>query len=178
MAQVSATVDLARMLVGAGASVVAVHGRTREQKGKAQGSADWEAIRAVKASVSVPVLANGGVFSLQDAHACLAATGADGVMSAEGLLSNPALFDGGAVDEALALEYIGLQEEYPAELKNVKQHLFSMLYAGLQVFTDLSSHWLLLAVTGCYWLLLAVTVFHRSSPTCASACTRRARSRR
>ena len=139
-ASISQTVDLARMLQGAGASVVAVHGRTREQKGHAQGSADWDGIAAVKAALSVPVLANGGVYTAADAEACLKATGADGVLSGEGLLENPALFEGrkaGDRPEALALEYLELQRLYPADLRSVKQHLFSMCYAGLQVYTEL-----------------------------------------
>lgn len=142
---VASTVDQARMLVGAGASVIAVHGRTREQKGHEQGSADWEAIAAVKAAVSVPVFANGGVRTWAEVQACLAATRADGCMAAEGLLSDPALFEPpaegaagrGARQQALALEYIELQACHPADLKSVKQHFFSMLYAGLQVHTDL-----------------------------------------
>ena len=79
----SATVDYARMLQSAGASVIAVHGRTREQKGAVQGSADWAEIAAVKAAVSVPVLANGGVYAPSDAARVLEATGCDGVMSGD-----------------------------------------------------------------------------------------------
>ena len=75
----SETADFARMLVGCGASVIAVHGRTREQKGAAQGAADWSRIAAVKAAVgSTPVLANGGVFTADDVERCLEATGALG----------------------------------------------------------------------------------------------------
>ena len=136
----SSTVDLARALQGAGASVIAVHGRTREQKGALQGAADWDEIAAVKAAVSVPVFANGGIYSMRDVEACLAATGADGVMSGEGLLCNPALFDdtaAGDAPEELALEYIALQADYPSDLRSVKQHLFSLCYAGLQVYVDL-----------------------------------------
>ena len=46
----------------------------------------------MKAALRVPVLANGGVLNLEDAHALMAYTGADGVLSAEPLLKNPALF--------------------------------------------------------------------------------------
>jgi len=138
-------VDLARLLVGAGASLVAVHGRTREQKGHQQGAADWAPIAAVKAALSVPVLANGGIESSADVAACLKATGCDGVMVGEALLENPALFEGcptgggdaASSSEALALEYLDIQALYPADLRSVKQHLFSLCYAGLQVHTDL-----------------------------------------
>ena len=105
-----------------------------------QGAANWDEIAAVKAAVSVPVFANGGIYSMRDVEQCLATTGCDGVMSGEGLLCDPALFDGiasGDSPEELALEYIGLQAEYPADLRSVKQHLFSLVYAGLQVHVDL-----------------------------------------
>ncbi len=54
--------------------------------------ADWNAIRAVKAALRVPVLANGNIRHMGDVTACMAYTGADGVLSAEGLLWDPALF--------------------------------------------------------------------------------------
>ena len=136
----SATIDYARMLQDAGASVVAVHGRTREQRGAAQGGADWAEIAAVKSALSVPVLANGGVFAPEDVPRCLQATGADGVLVGEALLENPALFEGkecGADQPALAIEYLDLQASCPADLRSVKQHLFSILYAHVQVHTDL-----------------------------------------
>jgi tRNA-dihydrouridine synthase len=83
---------LCRALEGAGASLITVHGRLKEQNKTATGFTDWEAIRRIKAAVAVPVFANGGIGCLADAEACLAYTGADGVMSSEALLENPALF--------------------------------------------------------------------------------------
>ena len=139
-AGISSTIDYARMLQGAGASVVAVHGRTREQRGAVQGAADWAAIAAVKQALTVPVLANGGIHTPADVARCRAATGADGVLVGEALLENPALFEGAqaGVDQiALAREYLDLQATCPANLNSVKQHLFSILYADVQVHTDL-----------------------------------------
>ncbi len=83
--------DFARMAESCGAAAVTIHGRTREQM--YAGKADWDAIAAVKRAVSIPVIANGDVFSEQDAMAILERTGADGVMIGRGALGNPWLFE-------------------------------------------------------------------------------------
>ncbi len=70
--------DLARRAEAAGVRMITVHGRTRCQFYK--GEADWKAIARVKRAVSVPVVANGDVRSLQDARLMLEQSGADAVM--------------------------------------------------------------------------------------------------
>ena len=89
--QVERTVAFAKMLEAAGVAALAVHGRRREQR-MHQGTVDYDSIAAVKAALSIPVIANGNVRSKADADAVLASTGVDCVMSATALLANPRLF--------------------------------------------------------------------------------------
>ena len=83
-------VEFARVCEQAGVSAIAVHGRTRAQM--YAGRADWDVIREVKKAVSVPVLANGDVFSGTDAAHILRYTGCDGVMIGRGCFGDPWLF--------------------------------------------------------------------------------------
>jgi tRNA-dihydrouridine synthase B len=79
--------ELARIAEDLGAAMITVHGRTRTQAFK--GRADWSFIAEVKHAVSVPVLANGDVVTVDHAHDCLAQSGADGVMIGRGAYGRP-----------------------------------------------------------------------------------------
>ncbi|KAG9257298.1 putative dihydrouridine synthase family protein [Emericellopsis atlantica] len=89
-----ATLAYAQNVLRAGASILTVHGRRREQKGHLTGLADWEMIRFLRDSLpkETVLFANGNILQGADIEQCLQATGADGVMSAEGNLSDPSIF--------------------------------------------------------------------------------------
>lgn len=83
------TVDFCRQMEAAGACFITVHGRTREQRSD---PVNLPVVKAIKDALRIPVLANGDVNSVRDAEMVREATGVDGVMSARGILSNPAMF--------------------------------------------------------------------------------------
>ncbi len=89
---------LAQTVADNGADAVAVHGRTRSML--YSGRADWDAIGAVVKALSIPVIANGDIFSVEDALRCRAHSGASMFMIGRGCFGDPWLF--GQVDAALA----------------------------------------------------------------------------
>ena len=88
------TLEYARTIVSAGASILTVHGRQRDQKGHKTGLADWSVIRYLRENLpqDTVLFANGNILRYEDIAKCLEATGADGVMSAEGNLYDPTIF--------------------------------------------------------------------------------------
>ncbi len=83
-------VEAAKRMEAAGADFLTVHGRYRDQH--YSGKADWQKIAEVKAAVSIPVIANGDVVSVESYRKILEVTNADGVMIARGALGDPHLF--------------------------------------------------------------------------------------
>ncbi len=113
--------DLARRAQALGLNAVTVHGRTRQQFYK--GTADWRAIGAVVAAVSIPVIANGDVTDLSAAEACLAASRAAGVMIGRAAVGRPWLV--GAIAAGLA------GHPAPALSRPEQARLAAAHYAGL-----------------------------------------------
>ncbi len=82
--------EIAKICEAAGASLICVHARTREQL--YEPGVDRSVIAAVKAAVGIPVMGNGDIYTAADALSMMAETGCDGVMIARGAMGNPWLF--------------------------------------------------------------------------------------
>ncbi|KAL7545308.1 hypothetical protein ACHAWF_008663, partial [Thalassiosira exigua] len=147
---------LYKRIVDAGASMLTIHGRTRLQKQQMTGNTDWDFIRQVVQTVGdrVPVLSNGSISNMDDVRKCLLETGADGIMSSEGILEYPPLFTETNVESTnykrtgpgrlqMAADYLELCKQYPPKeggqgtgLKCIRAHLHRFLHADLQTHTN------------------------------------------
>ncbi len=83
-------VEFSIMAENSGASMIIIHGRTREEF--YSGKADWDIIRMIKEKVSIPVVGNGDVFGPEDARDIFNKTKCDGIMIGRGALGNPWVF--------------------------------------------------------------------------------------
>ena len=85
-------IELSRIIEGSGATMIAVHGRSRDQNWK--DSAIWDPIREIKNTVNIPVIGNGDVRSQDDIREMIKQTGCDGVMIGRAAIGNPWIFSG------------------------------------------------------------------------------------
>lgn len=124
--------DIARRAQDAGIKLVTIHGRTRMQF--YEGRADWDAIRAVRDVISIPLIANGDVETLEDAQDILRRSGADAVMIGRGCQGRPwhaGVLAGAATPEAediasIAVEHYGMMLEFYGEavaVRHARKHL-------------------------------------------------------
>jgi tRNA-dihydrouridine synthase B len=111
--------DFARRMADAGAQMLTVHARTRAQG--YNGTAKWDWIRQVKEVLTIPVIANGDIFSVESAVACLEQTGADGVMCSRGTLGYPFLV--GEIDHFLKTGELLPPPSLSIRLECAKEHL-------------------------------------------------------
>lgn len=104
-------VEMARVAEQSGADAVILHPRTRSQEFR--GAARWELTGKVKQAVSIPVIGNGDIKSINDAHRMMSETGCDAVMVGRAAYRNPWIFNGAAAPSseakrAFLLRYIDL----------------------------------------------------------------------
>ncbi len=125
-------IEVAKEAERAGASAIAVHGRTQKQG--YSGLSDWDVIKAVKEAVSIPVIGNGDVFSPEDFKEKLEYSGVDAILIARGAISNPYIFK--QINDYLAtgkyekednrlhhfFEYLELAKKYSIQLGQIKGH--------------------------------------------------------
>jgi nifR3 family TIM-barrel protein len=126
-------VEVAKILEDAGASAIAVHGRTREQY--YSGHADWSVIRKVKEAVQIPVIGNGDIFHAQDAVKMLQETGCDGIMVARGARGNPWIFREilSYMEDGVIPEPPTLQQRKEMMLRHAKMQIdFKGEYIGMR----------------------------------------------
>ena len=123
-------VEVAKIAEANGATAIGVHGRTQSQG--YSGKADWEIIKKVKASVSIPVIGNGDVFTPEDFKEKLEYSGCDYILIARGAMGNPYIFkqindflETGRYEKTpnkreLFKEYLELAKKYNIDFKQIK----------------------------------------------------------
>ncbi len=125
--------EVAKVIESAGASAIAIHARTRSQG--YSGVANWDIIKQVKESVSIPVIGNGDVTSPWLAKKMLEETGCDAIMIGRGILGNPWLIrecvayieDGKLIDSPSPLEKVAMMKRHFELLQEDKNERVAVL---------------------------------------------------
>ncbi|SCU80883.1 LANO_0B01420g1_1 [Lachancea nothofagi CBS 11611] len=148
------TLEYAKMVLDAGAQFLTVHGRLREQKGQKTGLADWDIIQYLRENLPKDTVffANGNILYPEDISRCMNKIHCDSVMSAEGNLFNPGVFNTDHVDDKdktfprvdkLLREYFEIVkscEGSNASRIAMKSHFFKILRPFLPHHTDIRSN--------------------------------------
>ncbi len=130
-------VEFAQRMQDAGAAMLTLHGRTRAQG--YNGAARWDWIARVKQALSIPVIANGDIFSVEAAVRCLEATGADGVMCSRGTLGYPFLV--GEIDQFLKTAELRCPPTPIERLTCAREHLILLWqYKGIRGIRQARKH--------------------------------------
>ena len=124
------TLEYARLVLSAGASILTVHGRQRDQKGHNTGLADWSVIRYLRENLpqETVIFANGNILRHEDITRCLEETKADGVMSADGNLHDPTIFSGPPGDPEDRSYWRGRDGRGGYRVDAVFRHYLSIIY--------------------------------------------------
>ncbi len=130
-------VEFARQMESAGAQMLTLHGRTRAQG--YTGTARWDWIARVKAALSIPVIANGDIFSVESALRCLVETEADGIMCSRGTLGYPFLV--GEIDHFIKTGEIRPTPSAVEKLTCAREHLIMLWeYKGARGIRQARKH--------------------------------------
>lgn len=139
--------DFVRVVEDAGADLITIHGRTKAQA--YTGYSDWDMIKEARSRVSIPVLANGDIFTPEDVLTALSVTGCDGVLVARGGLGNPWLFSRAEVLLATGVlpPEPTLEERLRVLLEHAKRHVDHYGERGIVTFRKHLS-WYLKGIPG------------------------------
>ncbi|XP_067936212.1 tRNA-dihydrouridine(20a/20b) synthase [NAD(P)+]-like [Watersipora subatra] len=118
------TVDFCRQVEAAGVSFITVHGRTKAQRAE---PVNVEAVRLIKENLSVPVIHNGDVTSLERMQDIVGATGVNGVMAARGILENPAMYAGHGVNREVLSDWVEIAMNHGTQFPCFHHHTHTML---------------------------------------------------
>ena len=106
-----------------------MHGRRRDQRSE---PVNLDAIKAIKQSLKIPVIANGDIRTLEDVKRVKRITGVDGVMAARGMLENPAMYTGALTTPASCIsDWIRIAIEIGTPFTTFHHHLIYMLEKSL-----------------------------------------------
>lgn len=147
------TLKYAKMVLDAGAQFLCVHGRLREQKGQQTGLADWDIIKYLRDNLPKDTVffSNGNILYPEDLERCQTHVGSDAVMSAEGNLYNPGVFNVNHIADKdktfpkvdkLLREYFEIVKSVPESKASriaMKSHFFKILRPFLPHHTDIRS---------------------------------------